>query len=668
MMQSAVDPGEKYEGSSVLQTTTTTHELPDDEEALNTPLAKRLRARDEKPGAKRLRISYDNSGTSEDEVGRHDQQEKPSGVNDTQETEYETQSQDHPLKKKKKVRFLLEVAPVHIGSKFQHVVKRAPPPPPPPVPAGFFDKTPIMKPPKDLPPAPTQPAPPVHPAVYQFPPQPLPQLEGALEIPAPPYIPLTSSNLPPREPIFTPAADGDTYVNKTAFKLYSRLMQEIADFVEFQNNVTKKRTQAQERRMYLKLQRAYIRQCDTHLFEQVQEGIASDNINEDDLMLLIDSSQKARDDVIPLEDYYEALELELGADEFALRERLGKLEYRYESFFKLHGTSISTAPVPSNFSFESESSVEGKEDKDTSPQGRYRTAVGYAIPIGETPTALANAQETTVDAETMKPKQLPRLKGSDGVSEPISFRHSQHASHTRPENEHIAATLVALRDQEVPQDIAGIGFGPLEEDQISTWESLFGVQDPSLLYEHPNRVLEEILLDSTFTDSDPLLLRGSDGDTQSTLSEYLLDFESTRDRVNKWLLHKLRVSPREVFELQRQVQSSQPTAPDWANVVLKSWNTVGIGFDRGYHAGSESWTEQNEKVDITPVPYPALVATTPSSRTTRSSRSRRRKRRSLSLQGRLEPSTIDLLRKDIEMMQGPVQTTDLVNPMLQPVA
>jgi hypothetical protein len=482
-------------------------------------------------------------------------------------------------------------------------------------------------------------------------------------MPPPTFTTISSSLIPPREPIFTAAAEGDTYVNKIAFRLYSKFMEEIADFVELQNNVTRKRTQAQERRMYLKLQRAYISQCDTHLFEQVQEGIASGELNEDDLTELIESSQKARNDVVPLEDYYEALELELGADEFGLRERLGKLEYRYENFFKLHGTSISTAPVPSTFSFESESSAGLNEDKDTSPQGRHRAAVGYAIPVGKTPLALANDQEATLEAEVVKPKQLPRLKGSDGGSEPMSFPHSRNDSRARTGKENIAAGHAALRELDNPEELAGIGYGPLEEDQISIWESLFGNTDPSLLYEHPNKVLEDILLDPTFTDSDPLLLRGSDGDTQSTLSEYLLEFESTRDRINKWLLHKLRVSPREVFELQRQVQSSQPTVPDWANVVLKSWSTVGIGSDRAFIAGSESWTEQNVKVDIIPVPYPALVAT---SRTTRSSRSRRGRRKSSS--GKLETSTIDLLRKDIESMQGGVPLLESVNPMLQPIA
>jgi hypothetical protein len=456
------------------------------------------------------------------------------------------------------------------------------------------------------------------------------------------------------EPIFTAADDGETHVNRTAFKLYTKFVNEIAEFVELQNTVTRKRVAAQEKRMYLKVQRAYIRQCDIHLIEQLRSCLANDDLNDEDLTQLFATSQKARDDVVPLEDHYEALELELGADEYALKEKLGALEYRYERFFTLHGTSISTAPAPISFSYEpSTASSECNGDEKSLPRDIYRAAVGPDIPVGNTPINFTELREkTTIETKSAKSQYLPRIMKSDGSSETLSLTHGHETSVAGAGKQKTRVADADIGEQDVPQALTGIGDGPLEGEKMSIWESMFGITDPSLLYENPHNVLEEFLLDPTFTDGDPILLRGSDGDTQSTLSDYLLQFESTRDRVNKWLLHKLRVSPREVFELQRQVQSSQPNAPDWANLVLDSWHNVGTGFDRPYTIGSETATEQNERVD----PFPSQAGAT------RSSRSRKTRRRK-TLSQQIAKDTIDLLRRDIACLEDVGQGLGLIDPM-----
>jgi hypothetical protein len=95
----------------------------------------------------------------------------------------------------------------------------------------------------------------------------------------------------------------------------------------------------------------------------------------------------------------------------------------------------------------------------------------------------------------------------------------------------------------------------------------------------------------SFGDGDSLLLLGTDSDTQSTLSDYLMSFESTGNRVNRWLLHKLRVSPLEVFELRRQVQESPRTVPDWANLALQLWE------------GDSP--DGRLRMDTSPTPYPS---------------------------------------------------------------
>ncbi|KAH7409822.1 hypothetical protein DE146DRAFT_751552 [Phaeosphaeria sp. MPI-PUGE-AT-0046c] len=76
------------------------------------------------------------------------------------------------------------------------------------------------------------------------------------------------------------------------------------------------------------------------------------------------------------------------------------------------------------------------------------------------------------------------------------------------------------------------------------------------------------------------------GIKQEELHKYLSSFESTRDRVNRWLLHQLRLSRYEIFYLQRAVLISAPEVEDWANIALKEWSSDNIGQEQSYVYGS----------------------------------------------------------------------------------
>jgi hypothetical protein len=65
-----------------------------------------------------------------------------------------------------------------------------------------------------------------------------------------------------------------------------------------------------------------------------------------------------------------------------------------------------------------------------------------------------------------------------------------------------------------------------------------------------------------------------------------MDFESTPDRVNRWILHQLRISPHETYALYRcsAVSTEQPL--HWATSVLKMWPHDNFGQVDPYGQGS----------------------------------------------------------------------------------
>lgn len=499
----------------------------------------------------------------------------------------------------KKVRFADEVSSIWPKRKSVPFNPKPPPPPPPPkLPPRFFEGKPDPALHKNLPPPPPPPS-----SSQQNAPPPPPPLAPPLPPPPPPP--------PPQEPIFTTANGGDAYVNQIAFRLYNKYMDALAEFVEFQGNVLKKRVEVQERRQFLKIKRDHIHQCDLDLFVHLRSSLENGFMGIDaELQNLYNASRQARDDVIPLEEHYEALEVELGAAEFALREKFEPLEYRYENFFKLHGTSMSTAPAPSSFSVTFESPTESSDDahqKSYPPPSKNDAIASNVIKIGQVPTTLNDSGDPAVTlVPSTYPRKVPRLKKSDGSSETIdvSRRHiSSLDDRSHGDFKHINEQTRGVWISENLRGIAGLS--PIDDD-----EALKGIEDNPLLSMKLRPLLENVSLNAAhspnYSDGDSLLLLGSDTDTQSTLSDYLMKFDSTRDRVNRWLLHKLRVSPREVFELQRQIRSSSQDVPDWANLALSFWDRDTTGYGPLYITGSEEESEDNMKPFV-PAPYPTTA-------------------------------------------------------------
>jgi hypothetical protein len=412
------------------------------------------------------------------------------------------------------------------------------------------------------------------------------------------------------QPIFTPAFDGDTHINRKAFRLYTKFVDEIAEFVRLQVNVTRKRVEAQERRAMQSKQCACISQHDAELLKGLRLCMKENTLEMDEgLSKLFEASQKARDDIIPLEEHYEALELELGAAEYALAEKFGALELRYENFFKLHGTSMSTSLAQSSISFEStepEPAGESVHQKhDMEPQSLMHGAViGAAVKVGQTPIQISYEPQAP-SVVPHSPPQGPRLKRSDGSSEPLEFSRRQVLSIESMANYNLTDAAQESREQHITESIRGIG-------HISAYDDYDMALGPSNVTVDLHTFSESLIAGnqhnistgSMYAEGENLLLLGSDGDTQSTLSDYLMRFDSTRDRINRWMLHKLRVSPREVFELQRKVESAHHDVPDWTSRALDMWDKDGIGYGARYTPGSEESEDDFVRISV-PRPYPS---------------------------------------------------------------
>lgn len=452
-------------------------------------------------------------------------------------------------------------------------------------------------------------------------------------------------------------------MSQAAYKLFQKFVVSVSDFVDMQGTVTRKRVEVQERRTICRLQRAYIHQCDMALYEYLRTTPANKRNKKDPkLAELFADSQQARDQAMQVEDHYEALEVELGAAEYALKEMFGPLVFRFENLFRLNvATSVAAVPTPtSNFSFMS--STESSAHVSDHALIQIGGEAGDGLKVGEIPTSLRIRHSTPAREQPPSPRRPPRLRRSDGGSEPLVFPSLQMSSVDPLAPRMLKVKPGQGKGETIEDNIVGVG----EHENVRGWrmsegtsgtpgslkrkissidgdvlrvptfeteqtreqqvtESLIGIGEfstpgipgeegppPTMalddtpdwpFQEAPHRYFDHIAKQAG--DDETILLRGEDGETQSTLSGYLMDFGSTRERVNKWLLHKLRVSPLEVFELQGRVRAASENVSDWERRVLYMWDRDGYELGMSYDDGSADGSE-NTKEFSAPHPYPTV--------------------------------------------------------------
>lgn len=414
------------------------------------------------------------------------------------------------------------------------------------------------------------------------PPPPLPPNSRGFAGPRP-VLYDTMQPLPPGPPqglnLLASGPEGAPRIDPAAYSLYIKFFDELDEFVSMQGNVIKSRVQVQERRTKLKLCRENVSRCDIEFMDYLRQCRAKGAMFDDPkLKKLFDASQAARDEVGPEEDDYEGLENKLGAEEFALKEKYNALETRFENFFKLRATSTTNQTIPSTIEFEpssaaSESERRLREEEEPRQYSLFQGAfVGANVKIGQLP--LAGSPDGFGDAV----RGMKSLVSPVDRIPPSGPQMSSDSPEAGRRNASISSNAPAEGELQFPRDLfdsapeTAEGFVPESESTETRMNfSLSGLGDLTPIAEDYERLLDDLDVEYSFGDGDSLLLLGTDSDTQSTLSDYLIQFESTRNRVNRWLLHKLRVSPLEVFEFRRQVLESSERIPDWANLALRLW-------------------------------------------------------------------------------------------------
>jgi hypothetical protein len=444
-----------------------------------------------------------------------------------------------------------------------------------------------------------------------------PPLPPPPRLPSPPPPPPEDAPRPPS--LFNKAIETDEYLNEAAYRLYTKFIDDLSDFVDQQGEVVRTRLRVQEKRQELKRLRENVSKCDMLLVDYLRKCIISNMLppNDSELIALFEAAQTARDVVGPFEADYEPLEVNLGAEEYKLREKYEQIEGRFEHFFRLNANPSSHQSIPSHIQYEDPSTAPSASgDKDwlpTDPRDSglfYGALIGDQVGIGQVPLqAAAESPKTTDVEETVQTRK------------PVYSSDSQEVSRRKQSN----ATADDTIQEVLPEELLGIG-GAQDHDVSRSQEimsrdhrmsaSLRGVASDFQFegFIDPGSLPDEVSAGIQLQETNLLLLRDETSENRSKLSDYLISFESTRDRVNRWILHRLRVSPREVYALQRRVQEHAPDVPDWAMLALREWPNDELGGGQSYHQGS---IEADSDVPALPrrphPPYPNLDPTLPKS-------------------------------------------------------
>lgn len=412
-----------------------------------------------------------------------------------------------------------------------------------------------------------------------------------LQPPPPPPPPPTVQPID----LFGPSIQNDPHLNRIAYKLYTKFIDELEEFVAMQRDVISLRLEVQEKRQGLKIARAKVSECDVQLIDCLRQRHNEGKISADDptYIELFTAAQEARDVAGPLEAEYEPLEIRLGSDENKLEQKYGMIETRFESFFRLHAESTVKQDAPSKIEYETDSTASAPEDEVwTTPDAReldlfHGAFIGESIGIGQMPRLM---RDQDVAKQSARGVWEMKKHNRSADSTDLSARrrsNSAHDDHAQSDLGSLITGIPALDGLSQPQEEL-----ELREELLAHCLTGIDLHEAPELSDYPLALPDGLDLEQGPQDGRDLLLLENDSDTQSTLSDYLIVFEDVKDRVNRWLLHQLRLSPREVYALKREVTRLSVQHPNWASLALSVWPNDHSG-DNGRYA-SDSLDQQSE--------------------------------------------------------------------------
>jgi len=394
----------------------------------------------------------------------------------------------------------------------------------------------------------------------------------------------------PRPPsLFNKALEANKHLNAAAFRLYTSFMNELSDFVAQQGEVVAMRLAVQERRKQLRTLREQVSKCDMLLINRMREQMNGGLHSSERVVLKhFEASQAARDEIGPAESEYEPLEIILGSKEHQLVEMYSKMEESFEHFFRLSITTAGKAKEPSEIEYEASSAGSIIEEK-AAPGGTehlHGALIGENVGIGQHPNHAREfnprVHERWVRGESHRRSaslgstDVPRSSITTFAHESTSF--GDITSTLKSVGVWITDKTELTRTGALLQHEFGNEIDSFNSNYIEIPDAL-----PDLTNDCP--------VNPGIDEGNPLLLLDESNETRQILSDYLVNFESTPDRVNRWMLHHLRVSPREIYTLHRHITKLTSEPLRWATSVLKQWPHDSFGHSEPIEQGSAELEE-----------------------------------------------------------------------------
>lgn len=369
-----------------------------------------------------------------------------------------------------------------------------------------------------------------------------------------------------------------------------RLLADLETLSALQSDVTRLRVHVQQKRAGLRIARERVSAVDRKFMDALRHNWPDGVFPQDHYLTdLYEECRDARDTLGPIEDEYNHLDLKLGSKEYEVDEKIKTLAEKYNfgqgqnghyahSALETESSDIEFEPAPMTLpnvmSFHSD--IDNGEDAfpqdhHARPGVRFDDIYGGAVEVGELPRMSPSVPDEVLG-------NSPGHAGNHPVSTPphTSVYLASRAMLPKFDNDGLRFSAPDLecqpnrRSSHYSQE--GFGLNKFGLDWYSDFVEL-----------HDNGAdLASDMQDIRMLGHDDLYLTGADSTNRSILSDYILNFRDTHDRVNKWLLYNLRTSDWQIFQLRKHVElEARPSQPNinWTSSALSLW-----GSDDAAHA------------------------------------------------------------------------------------
>lgn len=386
-------------------------------------------------------------------------------------------------------------------------------------------------------------------------------------LPAP--RPLPPDGAPPYLSLFDDQTMNHEYLREAAQWIHAKFTDALADFVDQVEEAKKARHIVQQKRQDLQWLRKRVSQYDMMFINSVRNSISKGvPLERRRLLELSEAAKDVRNSLTPFESEYEVLEVELGAQEYKVKKKYAQIEKNFQEFFRLTVNPSPPPSIPSQIEYEESSS-----DTTISATSRAQdllsikteclrlfqgALIGRDIRVGQVPRLPGRSDEQGPGSRQMRLVSNVQnrsinngsIRTAATISQPLEQLRSDRFDASDSNINETTSQEYDTRQRKIGQDLVGLAAHMASD--ISAESSLpdhgffSGVEQQ---------------------DADRLFLDCTTHRTQSILKDFLINFESRQERVDNWLLHKLRSSLWEVYVFRRFASGLVQEEPSTSRVL-----------------------------------------------------------------------------------------------------